>query len=253
MNILKYVKNIVKKLLYLFKLRISRIGPYTVFNFDSFLYRHLAVHNKLTFVQIGANDGVMNDPIYKFNMANKSRVSGYVLEPLPDIYQRLVINYENSPDIIPVNLAIHNSEKEMVLHRVKPEYAEKSHSFAGGIASFNSEHWVKTTLIPNEDCMEGVKVKCITFQDFIETRNLCELDLLIIDTEGYDYDILMAIDFSLIKPRMIRFEHGVRNNIMPSDKFMALCQSLNKNGYQVITESYDATAYIIDADDLIFE
>ncbi len=40
--------------------RACRIGPYSVFDFESFLYRHLAVHKSLTFLQIGANDGMMS-------------------------------------------------------------------------------------------------------------------------------------------------------------------------------------------------
>ena len=84
-----YVHNIFRR----FGYRVFKIGGYSIFDFESFLCRHLAVHKTLTFLQIGANDGVMNDPIYKFNMDNKSVVSGYVLEPLPDIYEKLVENY----------------------------------------------------------------------------------------------------------------------------------------------------------------
>ena len=79
------------------------------------------------------------------------------------------------------------------------------------IASYNEMHWEKTTLVPNADYMQKVKVKCISFADFIKLNSIEKLDLLLLDTEGYDYQILMSIDFTLIKPRMIRFEHGIRN------------------------------------------
>ena len=63
----------------------------------------------------------MNDPIYHFNITNKDVVSRFVIEPLPDIYEKLVKNYKLFPKIKPVNIAIHTSQREMIMHRVKPE------------------------------------------------------------------------------------------------------------------------------------
>ncbi|MDA7541810.1 FkbM family methyltransferase [Gammaproteobacteria bacterium] len=248
----KFIKNAIKIFLDKKGYRVFKVGPYSIFDFESFLYRHLASHKSFSFIQIGANDGVMNDPIYKFNIDNRSVVSGYVLEPLPDIFEKLSENYNSCPNIKAFNLAIHATESEMVLHRVKPSHKDKVPEFANGIASFNKAHWEKTNLIPDKDYMEEVLVKCSTFQDFIKSNAITELDLLLIDTEGYDYEILMSIDFSLIKPKIIRFEHGVRNKLMSNNDFINLCNHLNSFGYQVIAESYDATAYLLNPSDLIF-
>jgi FkbM family methyltransferase len=242
----------IQPLLHKFGLKVSRIGPYSIFDFESFLYRHLIVHKTLTFMQIGANDGVMNDPIYQFLMSNKDVVSGYVLEPLPDIFEKLVENYKNIPAVKPFNLAIHTSESEMILNRVRADRAAEIPAFARGIASFDPNHWKKTEIVPNADYMEQVKVSCVSFSVFIKSNAIDNLDLLLLDTEGYDYDILMSIDFENIKPKIIRFEHGIRNQLMSSAKFIQVCDKLNSNGYQVIAESYDATAYIIEPNDLIF-
>ena len=251
-NIFRRVKSSVLIFLRWIGFRVFRIGPYSIFDFESFLYRHLEVHKTLVFLQIGANDGVMNDPIYQFNMDNKSVVSGFVLEPLPDIYEKLAENYQSCPSIKPFNLAIHETEAEMVLHRVKPSLADEVPEFAIGVASFDETHWEKTTLVPNADYMEQVKVKCVSFPDFIKSNAIDKLDLLLLDTEGYDYQILMSIDFTHIKPRMIRFEHGVRHQVMSPDNFMSVCSYLNSFGYQIIAESYDATAYLLDPSDLVF-
>lgn len=251
-KLLTQTKGYAHKFLRRFGYRAFRIGPYSLFDFESFLYRHLAVHKSFTFLQIGANDGVMNDPIYQFNMNNKSVVSGFVLEPLSDIYEKLVENYQSCQNIKPFNLAIHATESEMVLHRIKPEYATRVPNFARGIASFDETHWQKTTLVSNAAYMEQVKVKCISFAEFVKSNDIKKLDLLLLDTEGYDYQILMSIDFTYIKPRMIRFEHGVRDKVMSPEKFMEVCSHLNSFGYQIIAESYDATAYLLNPADLVF-
>jgi FkbM family methyltransferase len=251
-NILNCTKCYIRKVLRRIGYRAYKIGPYSIFDFEGFLYRHLAVHKTLTFLQIGANDGVMNDPIYQFNIDNISVVRGFVLEPLPDIYENLVENYQSCPNIKPFNLAIHATETEMMLHRVKAEFATEVPAFARGIASFDERHWEKTTLVPNANYMEQVKVKCISFSDFIKFNGIDKLDLLLLDTEGYDYDILMSIDFTHIKPKIIRFEHGVRDHVMSPENLMLVCCHLNSFGYQIIAESYDATAYLLDSNDLIY-
>jgi FkbM family methyltransferase len=245
-------KKLIRYLLLRNRLRVYRIGPYSIFNFESFLYRHLAVHKTLSFVQIGASDGKMIDPIYQFNVANKDVVSGFVLEPLPDIFEKLVENYKCCHNIKPVNLAIHSTQSEMILHRVKPERASEVPALARGIASFDGDHWKKTALVPSADFMEQVKVKCVSFSEFLKINSIKKFDLLLLDTEGYDYEILLSIDFSIVKPRIIRFEHGVRNAVMSSEQFMLICDHLNAHGYQIIAESYDATAYLLDPNDLIF-
>jgi len=247
------IKKMLRYLLRRSGWKISRIGPYLIFDFESFLYRYLLVHKKMLFVQIGANDGIMNDPIYQFNIANKDVVSGFVLEPLPDIFEKLVKNYKSCQNIKPINLAIHSTQSEAILHRIKPERAAELPTFAHGIASFSGDHWKKTTIVPNPDFMEQVKVKCISFSEFAKVNGIKKnLDLLIVDTEGYDYEILLSIDFSIIKPRIIHFEHGVRNALMSSEQFMSISDHLNAHGYQIIAESYDATAYLLDPKDTIF-
>jgi len=245
-------KAIVQQFLRLFKLKLSSVGPYSIFDFESFLYRHLVVHKSLTFLQIGANDGVMNDPLYKFNIENKNVVSGFVLEPLPDMFNQLVYNYKECTGIKAFNLAIHSTKSEMILHRVNPAYAKRIPEYARGIASFDPNHWKKTMLVPDIKYMEEIKVKCISMDDFLNHNKIRNLDLLLVDTEGYDYEILMSLNYKKIKPKMIRFEHGIRNQVMSINQFNKLTKHLNSFGYQIIAESYDATAYLLDPADFVF-
>lgn len=248
--VLSKIKDCLRAWLRLFGYRITRIGPYEAFDFENFLYQYIEANNTLTFLQIGANDGVMNDPIYQFNCKNRYRVSGFVLEPLPDLFEKLCKNYEICPDIKAVNLAIHETEDVMTLHRVRQGYLGDLSELAQGVASFDPNHWKKTSLIPSEDYIDKVDVKCMSFRNFIKKFKVKKLDLLLIDTEGYDFEILNSIDFTQIKPNIIRFEHGVPNNVMSHEKFLLICNRLNIAGYQIVCESYDATAYLMTFDDI---
>ena len=69
--------------------------------------------------------------------------------------------------------------------------------FYDQIGSFNKEVVLKhRNAIPGFDAlfMED-KVNAITFKQLVEKYAITALDLIHIDTEGYDYEILKMIDF----------------------------------------------------------
>lgn len=232
--------------------RLYRPNPYAVFDFESFLTRHLAVHGQVRYIQIGANDGILNDPMFGFLKRNSENISGYLLEPIPSVYNSLVSNYEKFQGIKFFNYAIHETNSSMQLYKVKQEYEKLLPNFTKGIASFDPEHWIKTRLVPDSSYIEAINVACISLSKFLEINDIKSVDLLIVDTEGYDFDILSSLLATSLRPRIIRFEHGIRNEIMTKSQFKDICTRLNLSGYQIIAESYDATAYFLDPDDLIF-
>ncbi len=235
-----------------FGYRLYRPNPYAIFDFESFLTRHLAVHGHLSYIQIGANDGILNDPMFGFLKRNSENISGYLLEPIPKVYKSLVSNYKKFQGLEFFNYAIHETNSSMQLYKVKEEYEKQLPDFTKGIASFDPEHWIKTTLVPDSSYIEAINVECVSVCKFLEMNEITSLDLLIVDTEGYDFEILSSLLETSLRPRIIRFEHGVRNEIMTKSQFSDICASLNLNGYQIIAESYDATAYFLDPNDLIF-
>ncbi len=238
------LKNNIKRILTSCGYAISRIQKpcnAEYFNLTKFLNYYLERNGECFLVQIGANDGVTFDPIREFIIGNPGRVRGVLLEPMKDAYSKLVENYKDFPGIIMENLAIHNKLKEMTLYKVDPEKRCQLEKWSGGMASFSSTHH-ELSHTPKEFIIEE-KVKCVSFAELIARHNVQKIDLLQMDTEGYDAEIINAIDFSRIKPSVLRFEHGYMDRIMDKDKLQAIMKLLNDNGYQVIVESYDATAY----------
>jgi len=66
------------------------------------------------------------------------------------------------------------------------------------------------------------------------------LDLLLIDTEGYDLELLELFDFERFRPDIVRFEH-VHLSRADWDEAVEL---LARRGYRVLREEYDTTAYL---------
>ncbi|MCE2594044.1 FkbM family methyltransferase [Motilimonas cestriensis] len=193
-------------------------------------------------VQIGANDGVSyNDTVFPLVSKYPELSSALLVEPLYDLFQKLEKNYSKFPNVILKNLAIHETEKEMYIYRVAPDKAKELPEWVNGIASFNPKHH-ELSDTPSDTIIKEL-VNCIDFESLVKKNNFENFDFLQIDTEGYDYNILITLDLDKFKPKIIRFEHSLSHNIMTIEQFTELTKKLNLNGYQVIKDNYDAIAY----------
>lgn len=209
--------------------------------FGYLIRERLRRRGEFCFLQIGANDGKRCDPLYGFVSANPDKVRGVVLEPLPDFYAQLKENYKKFPNIIPLNRAIHNENKKMTLYRADPAKSHKLPDYAKGIASFSKTHH-EYTGVPT-DCIIEEQVECISLERILKEYQNMNFDLLQIDTEGYDAEILLAMDLTKFKPFLIQFEHNVHKNVMSAETLETVAQKLRSAGYDIVLEPNDAIAY----------
>jgi len=81
--------------------------------------------------------------------------------------------------------------------------------WASGIGSFSKEHILKHRTkrfqIAEED-IKCIKIKAITFNKLIEKYKIEYINKLLIDAEGFDYNIIKSIDFKKIFIKKIIFE-----------------------------------------------
>jgi len=213
---------------------------------DALMVRRLArvkrEHGRFFFLQIGANDGFSHDPINAFVSAN--RVAGIVVEPLPDVFERLCHTYRNHPQIRKLNLAIHEELDQVTLYRPDPAYA----GHMSGIASLSQDRHELTstrTGIQSEHII-SVDVPAMSLSALLDKERVERLDLLQIDTEGYDMKILAGLDFSRYKPSIIRFEHGVYSGVPARAELRETLLRLYDQGYSVAMERVDALAWLQD-------
>ena len=235
------LKTTLKKLLAKWGYYISKFDNTDYFCLESFLYRRLKKTKNFFFIQIGANDGKTYDPLFQFITRHHDKVRGILVEPMGDAFDELIQTYRKYSDILKINVAIHNSEEEMTIYKVDPQKLNRLPKWCKGIASFN-EHHHKLSGTPT-DCIIPEKVKCISFDKLLDKFKVTKIDLLQIDTEGYDAEIISNINFEKIKPSIIRFEHDLEYGVMNKETFKSVVNFLNQHGYQIIMEKCDATAY----------
>lgn len=154
------------------------------------------------FIQVGAHDGISHDFLYSFVQLRDS--SGLVIEPLPDLFQRLQSNYSGNGKIIPVQKAVHASMESVILYRVDPDKEHLLPGWAGGIASVDSRHHERAG-IP-EAYIVTVDVPAARLSSILQEHNIIATDYLQIDAEGYDLEILKMADLNQLEPIIVRLE-----------------------------------------------
>lgn len=174
--------------------------------FEKLLRQCASTHDDFFFVQIGANDGVVYDPVYPY--VTRYNWRGILVEPVEYYFDKLKKNYEKNTRLIFENVAISDKEETRDFYRIKEgiDYLPK---WCGGLGTFSLEvllthKWA----IPNlEDYIVTTKVNCISLGSLLAKYAVEKIDLLLIDTEGYDHEIIKQIDFTKIQPRIIVYEH----------------------------------------------
>lgn len=209
---------------------------------EALLYDRLdQVGSDFFFLQIGANDGVSFDWLYQFVTAKRLR--GIVVEPVSDYFQELCVNYASQPQVLPVNVAIHRTAREIEIFRVDPK-AKELPAWTKGIASLDPTHHLRSGT--GSEYIVTEKVQCLTLAELLSHYKVTKIDYLQIDTEGYDAEILSMIDLEKIKPHIIRFEHEIGAGTMTREALQKSVDTLIQAGYYIFMTRYDAIAYLLD-------
>jgi FkbM family methyltransferase len=201
-----------------------------------FLDRLAKKQGEISFIQVGANDGISFDNIYPFFKSRKCK--GLLIEPLPYFFDRLKFNYADSPNIIPLNIALHPTAEKFDIYSVNPKELHKYPHWVSGIASFNKEHLIKNSVQESDLVIEAVT--CKPLSTLIEEYELLKLDYLQIDTEGFDDEIIKMINFNQVKPKLIKFE----SVHLSSEKKLSTVNLLKSQGYKIIDERRDMVALL---------
>lgn len=209
----------------------------------------------LTVVQIGANVGdTGSDQIYGFlarhclgNGSHRSNaVKAALVEPVGHLFQQLSANYAGFSGVICENVAIAEAAGTRNFYRLREGIDLSIHglpAWAEQLGSFVPEQldslWIADP--SNHQLREFVQantviepIQCVTFHQLLEKHGIREVDLLIIDTEGYDYQILRTIDLQRLRPTFINYEHIHLNDDEPRCRDL-----LSRHGYHLLDHGQD--------------
>jgi FkbM family methyltransferase len=202
----------------------------------------------LTFIQVGANDGILNDLLHPF--LERSDPRGILIEPQTMPFRSLQARYGRRERLSLLQAAIDRRAGRRTLYRCREDLAAgEAGTFLSGLASFDRSKVVagyvsyagRLGLREHPDrAVVGEVVPTLTLHDVLDDHGFDRCDLLVIDTEGHDFEIIQTIDFSRISPLVLIYEH---KHLGRADR-VASWRLLQANGYRCAAAWSDTLAIL---------
>jgi FkbM family methyltransferase len=169
---------------------------------------------------------------------------------VPYVFARLQENYAGVEGVALENAAIAGESGRMVFYHLRdapPEERATLPDWYDGVGSFSREA-ILTHAPQMPDIAERIverEVEALSFDALLERHGL-DPDLVVVDTEGFDWEILRHVDFARHRPRLVVYEHF---HLDRGDR--AACRAhLEDAGYATMEEGFDTFALRPDADAL---
>ena len=210
------LKKIAKQSLQKAGISVRRRAPFLLQNPDKempvlfpFVLAHHALRNATApffFIQVGAFDGVTNDPINEF--VRDLKWEGLLIEPQSGPFAKLKESYRDQPQLQFVQAAISDTDGTKPFYRVRNDI-EGIPEITQQLASFNKEVLLSHTAfyadIANAVITE--QIPTLSFATLLRDYHVSKVDLLQIDAEGYDFEVLKLFPFEQVRPAVIHYEH----------------------------------------------
>ncbi len=204
------------------------------------------------FLQIGGFDGVSFDPLRPYIVARD--LAGLIVEPVGHYFEKLKALYAGSENVMTANYAVSEQDGARTMWRINPEAVARGllEPHFAGISSFVMGDLLSATGVlgrssPNaettavlESLVQAVTVQCHTIDSLLAEFGVSTVDILQIDTEGYDLHILRLFDFDRFRPGIVHYEH---QHLSHADRIAAV-QLLQARGYQLTAGPFDTLAVL---------
>ena len=175
-----------------------------VLEFDDIICRYMVEHRQnLTFIQVGAFDGVTKDPLRPY--IERYGWRGVLVEPQPKAAEKLRKLYHDNDFVHVVEAALGEQVGKQKIYTIE---GENIPTWVEGMASFKASNILKhENIVPGiRNMVKAISVSSTTFDHIMSELSINEIDLLQIDTEGADYFILSLFPFDKVRPAIVHWE-----------------------------------------------
>lgn len=246
-NITRLQERVIKKMGY------QRVTPEGI-DRENFFELYFSLRRPYV-VQLGANDGKTHDSLYRHIIKNE--LSGLLVEPQIDVFERLKNNYKENKNLKFANVAVGDKNGEIPFYRINPELVIEGAEYkASSGSSFYRDQIitnVKNRLPPirnnilkcisnnPNDYIIETSVNVLTPKFLFSEYGIEKIDFLLIDCQGFDYNILKQFDFKRFSPDIINYEHS----LLSPEELIESRELLKNHGYTYFIHEGDTCAYKI--------
>ena len=181
---------------------------------------------------VGSHMGTYTDLVLRTNPGCKS----FLFEPQSKIFEKIDQKYSHDENVNVFNLAISDAEQKQNLNLNK-------HDLTASLLDFDPKsNYLKFKALLYQTDINNMNyktelVQTITLEKFIVDNNLEKIDLLKIDTEGFEFDVIKGACNYLKKIKLIYFEHHFDSMIIKNYKFSEIHEYLKNNNFKKILKN----------------
>ena len=169
---------------------------------------------------------------YYMNLDKKIKILKVLgFEPNPETFAKVKKKFLTNKKVEVLNFALGdiNSTKEFNIN-----FEPSSSSFNS--INQSSNYFKKKNRILNifrfRKTNRSIQVKIKTLEEILVKNNVNEIDLMKIDTEGYEFKILKGLNKLISKVKVIHFEHHYDNMLIKNYKFSDINNFLAVNNFK---------------------
>ena len=187
------------------------------------------------FFDVGAHQG---ESIILFSK-NFNIKKIFSFEPSPINFKKLLQNKKSIQsrfkdlEINLENHALGRDKKKLIIKQL----SESSSSTINEIDQ-NSRYFKKKNfflnLVKNKFFMKKIEIDLIKLSDYLEQKKILKIDFLKIDTEGYEFNVLLGMGKHLKNVSLIMFEHHYHDMLIKDYSFSNIHDLLKKNHFEQI-------------------
>lgn len=219
--------------------------------FDDLVECYCETPRDFFFIQVGANDGKVGDPLYRYVV--ERGWCGVLIEPQAEVYRdRLLKTYAGVPGLSFESAAI--SEFDGSVELFKLSFSTKR--WATGLASLKRKSlldalesgYIEEALgqplnsLPcsPDQYIVSESVRAMTFSSLLDKYRPESIDLLQMDAEGYDSTLLRLFDFDRIRPSIVQFE----SHLMSPRELLSSLRRVSDHGYISFLDGINTVAVL---------
>lgn len=173
------------------------------------------------FVEVGAFDGCHYSNVRR--LYERQGWTGICIEPVGKNFKKLSQSYQNTP-IQCIQVAVGSAPGTADLNVATYPHLPDWGSDVSSLDEGEMGRWQQYGAV-----WEKETVAVLTLTQILRDRQVRAIDLLSVDTEGYDLEVLKGLDFQIFKPRLIVIEYGSNRE--------AILEFIKPLGYSVISDN----------------
>ena len=210
--------------------------------FTDYLTRLNSDGKGLVFVKVGANDGVSGDPCARLFLEN-SEWRGLLVEPVPYLAEKLGNIYSDKKRFTIEQVAIGGRRTQACFYYVREDANREIKDLPSHfdmLGSFDRQHIIDHFDGVLEPYIVEVLIDVETLAELLDRNGVTQVDLLQVDTEGFDWEVLQSLDFQRVKPKAIYIEH----KHLTSESRADMRKLLTRHNYSIYDCGNDFFAFV---------